>query len=157
MNSSKALKIALLFTLRESRGHRISFVACRVVAFSEDWSRVRSKVLRLHPWTPRICTTLDFCNSRVYCTGIFTGVWLPFIPSPRPELSKQKARGIGRIVRGHGIFGTTPRMAVSVYFYNTKSKNKRDITLCVSSIGMVGITEFFKVFLFFHHGCRHQK
>jgi len=28
--------------------------------------RVRSKVLRLHPWTPRICSTLDFCNVRGY-------------------------------------------------------------------------------------------
>ncbi|MBW2616353.1 MAG: hypothetical protein JRD02_09285 [Deltaproteobacteria bacterium] len=35
MNSCKALKIAVLFTLRESRGHRISFVACRAVALAK--------------------------------------------------------------------------------------------------------------------------
>ena len=54
VNSSKALKIAVSFTLRESRGHRISFV----VKGSQQTTTVSFL-------TPLICSTLDFCNVRV--------------------------------------------------------------------------------------------
>ena len=72
VNSSKALKIAVLFTLRESRGHRISFVACRVVAlaktgqgFAVEYYGFTLGASDLPAETGSTSSTLDFCNVRV--------------------------------------------------------------------------------------------
>ena len=51
----KIEKTAMLFTQWESRWHRNSFVV-KGLRYNTTAS----------PFTPRICSTLDFCNVRVY-------------------------------------------------------------------------------------------
>ena len=48
------MQFVMFFTLRESRGYRISFVV-----------KGSQYVTTASPLTPRICSILDFCSNRV--------------------------------------------------------------------------------------------
>ncbi len=113
VKSNHGVKIAVLFTLRESRGRRNLRRLCTTGALS----KVRGWLQQLHPGTPWICSTLDFCSIRVYLAlrdtnaakhhlfalafviaflyGVSDEIHQYFVPGRRADILDVVANGIG--------------------------------------------------------------